>query len=263
MITYKQFLLLKEDPDNVYKPDENMLLQAGETDDIPFMKVGDVILYSTANQSQMLDGYNRPIHADLLLPFYSYPKSIDDLRLSLAQNKVETIPDDATDRDLANTFNIINKDTGEQVNSTWVRNHPQVEIVGRIWPNSKVISFWHAKDRIMKNFKSVEQLMQGLGQNSKGYRYEFIDIFDELDTAEHGEYDRGSILIPYNELNSYGNEPRLSPEEIAERQAKMHLAGGLGKKRTSSGGGSYKQSQIAQKAGFDSVAAMNAAGYAQ
>ena len=81
-------------------------------------------------------------------------------------------------------------------------------VQGRIWLNSKAVSFWGAKDSIMEHFGMVNELFVGLKLNKSKMVYEFTD---------------SGHLYTYDELTGKSVELR-SKEEMDRLMAIQHLS---------------------------------------
>ena len=68
-----------------------------------------------------------------------------------------------------------------------LRTNPEV-IMGRIWPNDKVVSFWNSRPAIMKKRRHILEFVKDMAGSEKNFRYELED-----DLVDYDEFVGGSI----------------------------------------------------------------------
>jgi hypothetical protein len=113
---------------------------------------------------------------------------------------------------------------------------------GRIWVNKNLISFWNSKEKTMKLFSLVDQMMRSMRLDGKKFAYEFLD---------------SKGLFAYKELHGEDNREKLSPEETKSLLRKQHLDA---KAKAKLFGPTYKAAHMKKAAkGFDYSAQADAA----
>ena len=79
---------------------------------------------------------------------------------------------------------------------------------GRIWVKKNLISFWNTKEKTMRHFSLVDEMMRAMQVDGKKFAYEFLD---------------GMGLFAYKELHGEDNREKLTPEEMRNLMAIQHL----------------------------------------
>lgn len=185
--------LLKEDPDSVDLGDEYLHWDTGLT----FSLFDNYYVCSS-------DGYEPISHSDLLGEVYSCRDAISaGLEGSITPREVA---DCIADRRLIKTYGVPSRRAMElmllipQYNTSRLEASIQAPDVvhGRMWIESKVVSFWNGISTLMKNRDNIFEFVRlASGRNEKVFRYEVTNILMDYDRfASGGHITKPTVFDP-------------------------------------------------------------------
>lgn len=244
---------LKENPEDVYANDTHI---AGFRDSDAYSFVIDIQtgvgIYGSTNDYNGV--YGQVYHRDILDLLFGIGREISDnaydekdipdfIERKLSRAKMSLSGSISNIIKFATRLYIDNKNKFNSIDAR------KIGIVGRLWKEEKIISFWNQRDDLIQNEKIIRNFVDKEFSNAEDYDIDYIGK------------NNNDNLIPYDEFfNIKSNiKSKMTPKEIEDLMKKQHIDPNAKEKLQAIGmispHGSLKQQKVSFKAGYPSVAA--------